>query len=68
MTMKGQWLIIVKSFVKGSLDVCLLPGTVAGTEILLAYAGRWKHKVAKLPGALLYLRLGPVRETSRRPQ
>ena len=39
----GQWIVIVKTLVKSSLDNYVLPGTLTGTEILVLYMAQWKR-------------------------
>lgn len=41
--MTGHWLIILKTFLRTSVDNYVLPGTATGTDILLIYMTEWKR-------------------------
>lgn len=53
--MVGSGIIWVKTLVKSSLDNYVLPGTVAGTEILWLYLIQWRRDFAALLSATGYL-------------
>jgi hypothetical protein len=45
---------MLKSFIKGSLDNYILPGTLSGTEILWIYVVQWKRDFFTVTFAVLY--------------
>lgn len=53
--MAGHWLIILKTFLRSSVDNYVLPGTATGTDILLIYMTQWKRHFVLLSSTTLYL-------------
>jgi hypothetical protein len=53
--MNTSWFLLVKTFLKSSLDNYILPGTLTGTEILWLYMIQWKRDLATLVFASFFL-------------
>ena len=51
----GHWWMILKTFVRSSVDNYVLPGTVTGTDILLIYLTEWRRHAILLGSATVYL-------------
>ena len=47
--------MILRTFVRSSVDNFVLPGTVTGTDILLIYLTEWKRHALVVGSATLYL-------------
>ena len=53
--MMRDWRLILKTFVRSSVDNFVLPGTATGTDILLIYITEWRRHAIVLGSATLYL-------------
>lgn len=48
-----MYFFLLRSVLRGALDVCILPGTMTGSEILWVYLVSWRREAAGVIAAVL---------------